>query len=116
MACFDFIRGVGGGFAEGASSPLGGVGGAICGLGRLIGRFLRRALGFVFGDDFLVFLQGFAFGGVGWVFFGGFGGGFGAVQVGAGFFFDGADLWGVWDIRLWILWREGGGGGRGWGE
>ena len=64
---------------------------------------MRRALCFVLGDDFFVFLDGFAFCGVGF-FAVGFGAGFGAVEVGAGFFFYGSDLRGAGSVSVW--WRE----------
>ena len=91
VAFFDLVGGVGGGLAEGAGGLFGGGGGAVGGFGCFVGGFLRGVFGFVLGDDLLVFLQSFAFGGVA-VFARGFGGGFGAVEVGAGFFFYGADL------------------------
>lgn len=108
MARFDLVRGIRGGLAEGGGGLVRGGGSAVGCLFGLVGGVLRCGLGFVLCDDFLVFLFGVG----GGVFGFGFGGFCGALEVGAGFFFDGANLWeresgGV----LW--WREGGiwGGG-----
>ena len=79
----------------------------------MVGGLLGRGLGFVLGDDFLVLLSGVG----GGVFGFGFGGFFGAVEVGAGFFFDGADLWGrEKELGGVLWWRKGGIWGEIWGE